>query len=301
MSETAVRLVERLLALLSSPGTLATFAGLVAAGLLVVLATGLRWSRYRTRGARTDAVYTILYAGGIYGLIWAVVIRPLASMVGRHAPFLDVGLLTAAPAWLRLLLFTVLLDGLLYWKHRLMHRVGFLWRCHAIHHSQRSLTLLTGYRFHPLDELVASVVGFALGLAIGVAPPMGVALTFGVAVYAALQHEDTGWSYGPLGLVLVSPRFHSVHHAVDAELHDRNYGILFSIWDRLFGTAAPAPSRVKGYGVDLEVPESFLSQLLFPFRRRSAAAEQAARPDEEPSAQRPQHDQQDARGSLTRP
>lgn len=288
MSEPVVRLVERLLALLSSPGTLATFAGLVAAGLIVALAAGQRWPRYRTRGARTDAAYTLLYAGGIYGLIWAVVIRPLASAVDRHAPFLDLGLLTAAPAWLRLLLFTVALDGLLYWKHRLMHRVAFLWRCHAIHHSQRSLTLLTGYRFHPLDELAASLVGFALGLVVGVAPPMGVALTFAVAVYAALQHEDTGWSYGPLGLVLVSPRFHSVHHAVDAALHDRNYGILFSIWDRMFGTAAPDPARAREFGVaDLDVPESFRSQVLFPFRKRSAPAEKAAGAHEEPAAQRP--------------
>lgn len=266
---------------------LATFAGLLAAGLLVVLATGAGWSRYRTRGARTDALYTLLYAGGIYGLIWAVVIRPLAA-AARHAPFLDLGLLAAGPAWLRLVVFTVALDFLLYWKHRLMHRVAFLWRCHAIHHSQRSLTLLTGYRFHPLDELAASLVGFALGLALGVAPPMGVALTFVVSVYAALQHEDTGWSYGPLDFVLVSPRFHSVHHAVDAALHDRNYGILFSAWDRLFGTAAQGPARVEGYGVtDLAVPEGFLAQLLWPFRKRSAAAEEAARADEEPAAQRP--------------
>jgi sterol desaturase/sphingolipid hydroxylase (fatty acid hydroxylase superfamily) len=289
----ALHLVELLLRSLGSAGSLATFAGLLAAGSVVLWVTRWGLSHYWNRVALTDAVYTLLYAGGIYGLLWAFVATPLESAVQRFAPFLEAGLLASAPTWLRLLAFTVVLDLLLYWKHRLMHGIPRLWRFHAIHHSQQSLTLLTSYRFHPVDELLASLVGFGLSLVIGVPPRMWLPLTFLLAVYAAVQHEDTGWTYGPFDLILVGPRFHAVHHAIEPSLRDRNYGILFSVWDRLFGTAAPGMGGFKGYGVtDLAVPESFLAQLVFPFRKApsiagAVEAQEAPRPDQEPATQRP--------------
>jgi sterol desaturase/sphingolipid hydroxylase (fatty acid hydroxylase superfamily) len=79
-----------------------------------------------------------------------------------------------------------------------------------------------------------------------------------------LAHSGLGWGYGPLDTLIVSPRFHRVHHSTDPAHYERNFGMTYSFWDRWFGTAAQA--RPTAFGTpELQVPESFLRQLAFPF------------------------------------
>ena len=91
-----------------------------------------------------------------------------------------------------------------------------------------------------------------------------------------IAHADLAWGYGGLGRVLVSPRFHRLHHSAEARHQGLNYGVTFSLWDYLFGTARDEAERPAAFGTpDIPVPDSFLQQLVFPFTllaRRSPSA-----------------------------
>jgi len=107
-----------------------------------------------------------------------------------------------------------------------------------------------------------------------------------VAIAAVLQfhqliiHSDTGWSFGPLGRIFVSPSFHEVHHSSLEPHLDKNYGGVLSIWDRLFGTLTPRGDQELVYGLVAErLPEAWFKQQLVPvfglwrlFRERAGPA-----------------------------
>jgi sterol desaturase/sphingolipid hydroxylase (fatty acid hydroxylase superfamily) len=127
----------------------------------------------------------------------------------------------------------VLADLISYWVHRAVHR-GRLWRFHAVHHSTESLDWLAGARVHPLNEALNRVALALPLLALGfdtesfatVAPVLG--------LHGLLLHASVGWDFGPLRLVIASPRFHRWHHARDVQ--GVNFAGLFPVWDLLFGT-----------------------------------------------------------------
>jgi sterol desaturase/sphingolipid hydroxylase (fatty acid hydroxylase superfamily) len=82
------------------------------------------------------------------------------------------------------------------------------------------------------------------------------------------QHSDIEWTYGPVGRVIVSPRFHARHHSAAPEDINVNFGSLLIIWDHLFGTARKTPGRPLAYGLVAaqdNVPPSFLRQQFYPF------------------------------------
>lgn len=142
-------------------------------------------------------------------------------------------------------------DFMLYWSHRLFHRVPLLWRSHKLHHAPPVLTPLTAFRFWPWEHfahLAGSAVGqgVALGLCIVAlnvtATPMFV---LGVNIFTlvwAAAFSHLRHSHVPLGFprwlcfVLVSPHMHQAHHSTDPAHHGRNYATVFSLWDWMFGT-----------------------------------------------------------------
>ena len=141
-------------------------------------------------------------------------------------------------------------DFALWCAHRLSHAVPFLWNFHKVHHSAQVLTPITVYRMHPVDDLLA-FLGTALssGLIYGVFyslfPAMSLPVTFaGTSIFLFvfyvlgfnLRHSHIPLSFGPLNHWIISPVQHQLHHS-DAEEHfDKNFGVMFAIWDRMFGT-----------------------------------------------------------------
>ncbi len=168
----------------------------------------------------------------------------------------------------------VLMDLSSYWVHRLFHSVPFLWRFHAIHHSATDIRWSTTGRVHPLNELVnylfAIVPCFLLGFPISVVLPLMPVMV----VYAVAAHTQWNLSFGPLGVVLASPRFHRWHHTLSHEGGNKNFCNVFAFWDLVFGTYyLPSDRLPQVFGLDSDrVPESYLGQLAFPFRRPSPAA-----------------------------
>jgi sterol desaturase/sphingolipid hydroxylase (fatty acid hydroxylase superfamily) len=256
----------------------------LAALFALVLAARVRFGpgwRRRLHGPalRTDGVYAAFYLGGIYAfLVSGPLYRLLSSLVDAHAPFLRVGLLAQMPVWSQFVVASVVMDGVLYWTHRAMHASPALWAFHSVHHSSREMTALANFRFHAGDVLLRGLAQFVPGLVLGVPVWIWLPTVWIQVALDGLAHSGLGWSYGPLGRVLVSPGFHRVHHSADALHRDRNFGMTYSFWDRVFGTAAPDTSEPAAYGVPgFAAPDSFLRQLAHPFVALAASARAARR------------------------
>lgn len=177
-------------------------------------------------------------------------------------------------------LFTVVLfvmeDLSRFLIHFAYHKIPFLWRFHAIHHSAIVLTPITLYRIHWLEMIINSVrslivIGGVSALfiylfdnAIHPVTILGasvIGFLFNMAG-ANLRHSHVWLGYGWLERWVVSPAQHQVHHSIAREHIDKNFGATLAVWDRLFGVLVLSQdTRVEGFGlVGKKVEQSFLSQ-----------------------------------------
>jgi sterol desaturase/sphingolipid hydroxylase (fatty acid hydroxylase superfamily) len=133
----------------------------------------------------------------------------------------------------------LLLDLMCYLVHRCEHAVPFLWRFHALHHSDPDVDVTTSVRHHPVEYVCASAVYWLAVLVLDI--PAVVVLSHGLAVFAtaAIQHGNLRlperlerW----LQPVLITTDLHRIHHSVAFDQANSNYGAVLSVWDRLFGT-----------------------------------------------------------------
>lgn len=245
-----------------------------AVSLVLVLLVAVRarfgagaWRRILSRRVRTDVVYAVFYVGGFYAFfVSGPAYRLLTALADRHASFLRLNLLAGLPVYAQFFVASVVMDGVLYWTHRLMHASRFLWAFHSVHHSQEEMTPLANFRFHLGDVFVRSLAQFVPGLVLGVPVWAWIPTVWIQVALDGLAHSGLGWSYGVLDKLVVSPRFHRLHHSTDPAHFNRNFGMTYSFWDRLFGTSTRKEEAPSAYGAPgLGIPESFLRQLAFPF------------------------------------
>ena len=141
----------------------------------------------------------------------------------------------------------VLIDLVFYIYHRLSHRVRFLWAIHMSHHSSEEMNFAVSLRqawFAPLSKLPFFAVLPLLGMAPTIAVIAGVIST----LWGVVGHTQIVDKLGPLEIVFNTPSHHRVHHGANKEYIDKNYGNLFIIWDKMFGTFEPENEPVK-YGL----------------------------------------------------
>jgi sterol desaturase/sphingolipid hydroxylase (fatty acid hydroxylase superfamily) len=135
-------------------------------------------------------------------------------------------------AWVGLV---VGIDLAYYAWHRASHRVGFLWAVHAVHHQSEEYNLSVALRQPWLENFTAPV--FYLPLAVlGFSPLMYLGGVTIDTLYQFWIHTRTIGRLGPVEWVMNTPSHHRVHHGIDPEYVDKNYGGIFIFWDRLFGT-----------------------------------------------------------------
>ena len=136
-----------------------------------------------------------------------------------------------------------------YWMHRLMH-TRYAWRIHRWHHSPEQLYWLAGVRTTVPQQILFNLP-YVLALPLLADTPQWFAMAALVENVARnhWMHMNVAWRSNWLERVFVTPRYHHIHHSADAALHDGNYGSLFSIWDRLFGTYIdPDTTTPKKFG-----------------------------------------------------
>jgi sterol desaturase/sphingolipid hydroxylase (fatty acid hydroxylase superfamily) len=169
-------------------------------------------------------------------------------------------------SWLQALLVILLGDFLIYWGHRLQHRVGFLWRFHSIHHSAEHLDWLAAHREHPVDSIytifLVNLPIFALGF-----PIEFLAWFAGFrGLWAVFIHSNVRLPIGPLRFLIGAPELHHWHH--DREREAGNYANVSPVMDLLFGTYRCPDHEPASVGVQEPMPKGYLGLLAYPFRRR---------------------------------
>ncbi|MDZ4084025.1 MAG: sterol desaturase family protein [Bdellovibrionales bacterium] len=151
----------------------------------------------------------------------------------------------------------VVSDFCYYWLHRVHHSVGFLWAAHVVHHQPQEMNFTVGLRTAPIQTLLFSAPFYVPAILVGIP-----ALPFFVAngLMNSLQllvHTELNWNpqgrFRFLALIFNTPSHHCVHHGSQDQYLDKNFGAVFIIWDRLFGTFVPQGEKVV-YGARRPLP-----------------------------------------------
>ena len=159
------------------------------------------------------------------------------------------------PLWIKVILGILSLDLVgAYLAHYVEHNVKPFWMIHLVHHSDHKVDTTTANRHHPLESLIRfsfTLLGvFVSGAPIGV-----------VMLYQSLSIISTQFTHANIKLskkldkfisyIFVSPDMHKIHHHHRLPYTDKNYGNIFSIWDRIFGTFIYYEREKIQYGVDV--------------------------------------------------
>jgi sterol desaturase/sphingolipid hydroxylase (fatty acid hydroxylase superfamily) len=138
-------------------------------------------------------------------------------------------------------------------SHMIEHKIPLFWRMHIIHHADNNVDVTSGLRHHPLESVWRGIF-FLIAIIICGAPIYAVMIYQTVlTIFVAFTHANIslpGWLDKGLSYVLVSPNMHKVHHHWKQPYTDSNYGAVFSIWDRLFGTYMQLDPKNIHYGLD---------------------------------------------------
>lgn len=220
--------------------------------------------------------------GANFGLgavnFFAFALLPLSAVTGAvWAHDNGVGLLNLlpVPAWVTIAAPIALRSLAAYGLHVLAHKSPLLWRVHRVHHADTAIDLSTGFRHHPLELLYVAACYIALTVLLGLSPAALIAYEGAAVLLSLWTHVNLKLSPRTerlLGAVLVTPALHHVHHSAHQPQTDSNYGELFSLWDRLFGTLTRLDTDAlramrPGLGPDHDrAAPHFARQLLLPMR-----------------------------------
>ena len=138
----------------------------------------------------------------------------------------------------------VIMDFVIYVQHVMVHAIPVLWRLHRVHHADPDYDVTTGARFHPLEIILSMLIKFATILLLG--PPVIAVILFEIILNATAM-----FNHGNVGLpssmdrvlrwIVVTPDMHRVHHSVEDDEANSNFGFSLPWWDRLFGTYRDQP------------------------------------------------------------
>ncbi len=180
------------------------------------------------------------------------------------------------PFLLAVPLAVIAMDFVIWLQHVMVHAVPALWRLHRVHHADLDYDLTTGARFHPLEILLSMLIKFATIVVLG--PPM-----VAVVIFEVLLNATAMFNHGNIRLpaaldrvlrwFVVTPDMHRVHHSVEDDECNSNFGFNLPWWDRLFGTYREQPRGghlgmtigIRGHGDPREV-DRLDGMLMLPFK-----------------------------------
>jgi sterol desaturase/sphingolipid hydroxylase (fatty acid hydroxylase superfamily) len=226
-------MIEFLTSLFTAPLIWMVLAAFAAFALLETLRPGRAWPAVRAWRAKGVAFFLLtLILSAAAPLLWD-------AWLGEHRLFDLTGLGHVGGAAVGFLVF----QGVLYFWHRALHGVPFLWRAlHQMHHSAERIDVFGAFYFHPLDIVSFSLAGStSLVLIAGVTGEAAATASLAATFCAMFQHSNLRtprW----LGYLIQRPESHSVHHQRGA--HAGNYGDI-ALFDLLFGTLKN-PERFEG-------------------------------------------------------
>jgi sterol desaturase/sphingolipid hydroxylase (fatty acid hydroxylase superfamily) len=148
------------------------------------------------------------------------------------------------PFWLAVPVAVIAMDFAIWLQHVMVHAVPALWRLHQVHHADLDYDLTTGARFHPIEIALSMLIKFATITVLG--PPV-----LAVMIFEVLLNATAMFNHGNIRLpaavdrvlrwFVVTPDMHRVHHSVEDDETNSNFGFNLPWWDRLFGTYRAQP------------------------------------------------------------
>jgi sterol desaturase/sphingolipid hydroxylase (fatty acid hydroxylase superfamily) len=198
----------------------------------------------------------------------------------------------AVPWALAVPLAVIAMDFVIWSQHVMVHAVPALWRLHRVHHADPDYDVTTGARFHPIEIILSLLIKFAIIVVLG-APAVA------VVIFEVMLNATAMFNHGNIGLpamldrwvrwIVVTPDMHRVHHSIEDDETNSNFGFNLTWWDRLFGTYREQP-RAGQVGMTIGIHDHrdpcevarLDGMLLLPFRgeikdyainRRSFSAE----------------------------
>ena len=196
-----------------------------------------------------------------------IVMTLLCLIVASWVTVHHVGLLFLLPhadsAWIKYGLMFVVMDGLDYAYHAIMHKVPLLWRFHLAHHTDRIVDVSTTFREHPGETFIRN--GFQILWVVLCGAPVEV-LILRQSIQAATNifaHTSLRLPPGParvIGWLFITPNLHHAHHHFQMPATNCNYGDVFSVWDRMFGTFVELPADQIVFGLDTHMSAESLAR-----------------------------------------
>lgn len=231
----------------------------IAVMLVVIGPLQKRWPAepmLDAQAVRVDILYTLIHRLGLFKLVMFFTLDTWLENIWGHLRTGGWATWHLDQVWpgvtdhavVSFVIYLVFFDLVNYGIHRAQHQVGPWWRLHALHHSQRQMTMWSDNRNHLLDDVLTSLILSVVALLVGVGPGQFVALVAIGQLSENFQHANVRVWFGRLGeRVWVSPRFHRRHHSIgtghESDVQGRkvlggcNFGVLLPWWDMLFGTA----------------------------------------------------------------
>jgi sterol desaturase/sphingolipid hydroxylase (fatty acid hydroxylase superfamily) len=238
---------------------------------IVLPQKGYRWNLERLRHAGHNL---LLWVAGV--VIASVVFGGSIWYLLQLMQFYRIGILylIPMPGWLLAILAFLLIDVCDYLFHRLSHNVRWLWLLHSVHHSDRRIDVTTNLRQHPLHLIATELWKVLACVAIGV--PAWVFLMHEIINIACAHchHAAVRWPRvidRAFSWILITPRLHWNHHSPELPRTNSNFGVIFSLWDRWFGTYTPPVAGDAEFGLSaLDAPswQHAWGMLLTPWRAR---------------------------------
>jgi sterol desaturase/sphingolipid hydroxylase (fatty acid hydroxylase superfamily) len=216
-----------------------------------------------------DVIY-LLQTQLMYMTVLGVAVGTTAWWLKQHTPVLFPSL-AEWPLWIQVVLALWMYDFVVYWRHRLEHRLFFLWPIHAVHHTTKKVDVLTTTRLHFLELMLGGILNMWMTARFGIsAHAAGIGfmlyLNHNYYVHTNVKIVYPGW----LKYILVSPFMHRWHHALEDQARDKNFGVVFAWNDWLFGTALHPEREPVEYGIDYPEGEvardSYIAHQLYPLQ-----------------------------------
>lgn len=178
----------------------------------------------------------------------------------------------SSPAWKAVLSF-LLLDLLMFLWHKASHGFDCLWMFHKVHHNDPYLNVTTSFRIHFLELVITNFLKAMLIILLGIEEAIVLISEAVMTLFIMFHHTNISFKGEKLlGYVIIVPSLHRTHHSTQRCEHDRNYGAVLSLWDRLFGTLSelkPAEVGIKGNS-----PQDLVNLIKFGFTLHTPPAAQ---------------------------
>ena len=232
----------------------------------------------------------IILSAGAAAVVTQVTISTFLYECLSSQDFVQPLLFYSTPASVVAALFTICFflfdDFSRFFVHRLMHKMPLLWSFHQVHHSAETMTPFTIFRTHPVEGVIfllrTSVVqGVVISLFIYLfGNKVDLITVFGASVGVVLFHSlGSNLRHSHIKIrypkfverILISPGQHQIHHSVEQQHYDKNFGVALAIWDLMFGSLAFSEKKEHRFGLDTKFGEkqNLLHLFFYPFKSAS--------------------------------